>query len=154
MANADLTYYIFEGVLTGFVGAQRFHMTALSGGGGGSTKVSPVSSTNNPYQEGLKTTDSVKTGGHVHGGPIPPGTYLIQKPAKHPHLGLSARLDHRHWRPMGRDGFYIHGRGPHGSDGCIVPLIQPEFTALMGALTNSNGGVLVVAETMDGSRFA
>ena len=20
-----------------------------------------------------------------------------------------------------RDGFFIHGRGPHGSDGCIVP---------------------------------
>src|SRR5215475_6231569 len=100
MANADLTYYIFEGVLTGFVGAQRFHMTALSGGGGGSTRVSLASSTNNPYQEGLKTTDSVKTGGHVHGGPIPPGTYIIQKPTKHPHLGLSARLDHRHWRPM------------------------------------------------------
>jgi hypothetical protein len=22
---------------------------------------------------------------------------------------------------VGRDGFYIHGAGPHGSDGCIVP---------------------------------
>jgi hypothetical protein len=67
MATADLTYYIFEGVLTGFVGAQRFHMTALSGGGGGSTN------------------------------------------AKHPHLGLSARLDNRHWRPMGREWF-LHPR--------------------------------------------
>lgn len=154
MATADLTYYIFEGVLTGFVGSRMFHMSALSGGAGGTTKGTTSTGVNNPYEEGLKTTGPVKTAGHVHGGPIPPGTYIIQKPAQHSHLGLSARLDHRHWRPMGRDGFYIHGRGPHGSDGCIVPLLQPQFTALMDALTRSNGGVLVVAETMDGSRFA
>jgi hypothetical protein len=154
MANADLTYYIFEGVLTGFVERTRFHMTALSGGAGGTTKAHTTSAVNNPYYEGLKTVKGTKTAGHVHGGPIPPGIYKIQKPAVHPHLGLSARLDHRHWKPMGRDGFYIHFRGPHGSDGCIVPLIQPQFLALMDALTNSNGGVLVVAETMDGNRFA
>jgi hypothetical protein len=32
----------------------------------------------------------------------------------------------------GRDGFYIHGRGPKGSDGCIVPMEQ--FGELMRAL--------------------
>jgi hypothetical protein len=55
---------------------------------------------------------------------------------------------------MGRDGFFIHGRGPHGSDGCIVPLDMTQFIDLMNALTKSNGGTLVVAEAMDGSRFA
>jgi len=154
MTTADLTYYIFEGILTGFVQNKWFHVSALSGGAGGTTKAKTSDAVNNPYAEGLKTAGSVKSAGHRHGGPIPPGTYIIHKPAKHPHLGLSARLDHPHWRPMGRDGFYIHRRGPHGSDGCIVPLRQPEFDAIMDALTKSNGGMLVVAETMDGNRFA
>ena len=149
---ANLTYYIFEGVLTGTVGAKVFHMSALSGGGGGSTKHRPTISVNNPYMEAVKTKDSSK--GHVHGGPIPPGKYTILKPSLHPHLGLSAKLVHRHFRPMGRDGFYIHGRGPHGSDGCIVPLEALKFHDLMSALTTSNGGVLFVEEAMGGERFA
>jgi hypothetical protein len=32
---------------------------------------------------------------------------------------------------MGRDGFYIHGAGPHGSDGCIVPTDKGQFQVLM-----------------------
>ena len=154
MTAANLTYYIYEGVLTGFVETRMFHMTALSGGAGGTTQARTSSSVNNPYDEGLKTTGDAKSKGHVHGGPIPPGTYSIKKPSHHPHLGLSARLDHPGWRPMGRDGFFIHGRGSHGSDGCIVPLVHGQFIELMNALTKSNGGTLVVAETMDGSRFA
>jgi hypothetical protein len=154
MSTADLTYYIFEGLLTGYVEGKMFHIAALSGGAGGSTTTKTSGAVNNPYQEGLKTTGPAKSAGHVHGGPIPPGRYSIHKPAIHPHLGLSARLEHRHWRPMGRDGFFIHGRGPHGSDGCIVPLLQPQFTYLMDALKKSGGGTLVVAEAMDGSRFA
>src|SRR3954452_16620711 len=131
MANADLTYYIFEGVLTGFVEGKMYHMSALSGGGGASTAARTSSAVNNPYEAGLKTVASTKTAGHVHGGPIPPGIYTIKKAAIHPHLHLSARLENSRWRPMGRDGFYIHGRGPHGSDGCIVPLERPQFLALM-----------------------
>jgi hypothetical protein len=149
---ANLTYYIFEGVLTGTVGGKLFHMSALSGGGGGSTKHRPATSVNNPYMEALKTRSSSTS--HVHGGPIPPGKYTILKPSHHPHLGLSAKLVHPHFRPMGRDGFYIHGRGPHGSDGCIVPLESPKFQELMTALALSNGGVLFVEETMGGERFA
>ena len=45
-------------------------------------------------------------------------------------------------------------RGPHGSDSCIVPLDASQFKHLMSALTSSNGGRLVVAERMDGARFA
>jgi hypothetical protein len=36
--QANLTYYIFEGVLTGTAGGRGFNMSALSGGGGGSTQ--------------------------------------------------------------------------------------------------------------------
>jgi hypothetical protein len=55
---------------------------------------------------------------------------------------------------MGRDGFYIHGVGPHGSDGCIVPTDKDQFQLLINLLTKSGGGNLLVVETMDLSRFA
>jgi hypothetical protein len=151
---ANLTYYIFEGVLTGIVDGRLYHLFALSGGGGGSTKNATQASANNPYMEGLKTSDIPKGKGHTHGGPIPPGKYKIEKPAHHPHLGLSAKLLHPQWRPLGRDGFYIHGRGPHGSDGCIVPLHRTQFQDLMSALMHSNGGTLAVEESLGGDRFA
>lgn len=151
--TADLTYYIYEGLLTGIVNGRLVHISAVSGGGGGTTRNKTAFSMNNPYMEGLKTVGNGKH--HVHGGPIPPGSYDIETPSHHPHLGLSARLDSLSGKPpMGRDGFFIHGRGPHGSDGCIVPLDPHEFTRLMDALTITHGGRLVVAETMDGSRFA
>jgi hypothetical protein len=151
---ADLTYCIFEGTLTGYVNRAFFSIEAVSGGGAGSTLHKASTSANNPYMEGLKTTGSANAVGHRHGGPIPPGKYTISKPSHHPHLGLSAQLTHPGWKPMGRDGFYIHGRGPHGSDGCIVPLNHARFVDLMKALTDAGGGTLFVQETMDGSMFA
>jgi hypothetical protein len=150
--ESNLTYYIFEGVLTGFANGSLIHISALSGGGGGSTKNRPSESVNNPYMEGLKTA-STRTG-HVHGGPLPPGTYAVKHPAVHKHLGLSAELVPKRGNMMGRGGFFIHGRGPHGSDGCIVPLDHVQFNRLMHALNMSNGGILVVAERMGGERFA
>ena len=129
-------------------------MEALSGGGGGSTRHAPGVATNDPYMEGLKTKGQAHSVGHVHGGPIPPGAYAIHPPARHPHLGLSAQLTHPRWRPMGRDGFFIHGRGPHGSDGCIVPTDPTKFQTLMTALSEAHGGTLTVEESMDGTRYA
>ena len=152
--QANLTYSIFEGVLTGTAAGRALNISALSGGGGGSTRHRPTTAANNPYMEAFKTVGKAGAKGHVHGGPIPPGKYTIKKPGHHPHLGLSAELVHPYWKPMGRDGFYIHGRGHHGSDGCIVPLNPHEFHDLMVALTLSNGGTLIVQETMSGDRFA
>ena len=152
--SANLTYSISEGVLTGTANGKGIHLSALSGGGGGSTSHGGNSDTNNPYSTGVKTEGSGKA--HQHGGPIPTGRYRILPPSRHPHLGLSCRLDPydaaqtRHM--AGRDGFYIHGRGPHGSDGCIVPLA--DFQALMTALEKDRGGTLFVLEAMDGSMFA
>jgi type VI secretion system (T6SS) effector TldE1-like protein len=151
--SAHLTYYLFEGLLVGTAGSRRVHITALSGGGGGSTKATPAPSTNNPYMTGFKTIDT-KTQ-HVHGGPIPPGKYVITTPNRHPHLGRAAQLTPCGPQPMyGRSGFYIHGRGVHGSDGCIVPLDTTEFDHLMTALEHSRGGTLYVEEAMGGDRFA
>ncbi len=152
--SANLTYSIFEGVLIGFANQRMFHILALSGGGGGSTLRRTSLSVNNPYMEGLKTKGAANSRTHVHGGPIPLGKYTIEKPAHHPHLGLSARLVSPHHRPSGRDGFFIHGRGPHGSDGCVVPLDHADFKNLMDALTTEGGGTLFVLETQSGDRFA
>ena len=111
-SGASLTYYIFEGVLVGLAGGRVFHLFARSGGGGGSTK---------------HDTDF-------------DGRYSL---LKHPHLGRAAFLEPDKRTPMmGRDGFFIHGRGPHGSDGCIVP--SAEFTELMDALERDGGGILNV----------
>ena len=151
---ADLTYYIREGVLVGTIEGRMFHVEALSGGAGGSTKTSGTNAVNNPYMEGLKTTGAATSRTHVHGGPLPPGKYTVHTPAHHPHLGLSAKLENPQIRPLGRDGFYIHSRGPHGSDGCIVPLDRLKFGDLMKALSKSHGGTLFVQETNDGTRYA
>jgi hypothetical protein len=152
-ADAQLTYYLFEGILVGTVGQRRFHIPALSGGGGGSTKSPSADSTNNPYMTGLKTSDTKD--GHRHGGAIPVGKYTIATPVHNPHLGLAAQLTPSGSQPMyGRGGFYIHGRGPHGSDGCIVALNAAQFTVLMGALEASKGGQLHVEDSMEGAQFA
>ncbi len=141
-SGASLTYYIFEGVLAGVAGGRVFHIFARSGGGGGSTKHD--ADFDGGYYlllTGMKT--SGKGAKHRHGGPIPVGRYTIHKPAKHPHLGRAAFLEPDTRTPMmGRDGFFIHGRGPHGSDGCIVP--SAEFTELLDALEKDGGGILHV----------
>jgi hypothetical protein len=162
---ANLTYEIFTGRLVGYANKAFFCIDALSGGGGGSTKDMGSSSTNNPYYTGLKSKFKSSNPHHIHGGPIPPGRYKIARPSKHVRLGLSAQLipDSSN-SMMGRSGFFIHGRGVHGSDGCIVPLSG--FQDLMNALeaeaamnvddkesSTSIAGVLFVIEEEEG-RFA
>jgi hypothetical protein len=154
--SALLTYYIFEGVLVGILDSRFVHLTAHSGGGGGSTKNLTTESANNPYLYGLKEVDikfkDKSKNKHVHGGPIPPGTYTIETPSNHKKLGLSARLVPHHALPNDRGGFYIHGPGPHGSDGCIV-VDRSDLHKFMHALTASKGGSLVVCQAME-SAFA
>jgi hypothetical protein len=152
--SADLSYFIQEGVLVGKVGERPFHILAVSGGGGGSTAQRPAASMNNPYMEAFKTADKTRHKPHAHGGPIPPGIYAIRPPAHNAHLGLSAALVLERGGSTHRSGFYIHGRGPHGSDGCIVPLDTKQFQQLMAALKAAGGGKLSVLETMGEVRFA
>jgi hypothetical protein len=148
--SAVFSYYIFEGRLVGTAAGKFFDLHALTGGGGGRYGPSPdVNVVNNPYATSLKTKASPT---HTHGGPIPPGSYDIENPSKHPHLGLSAQLTARHANQMfGRSGFFIHNRGKHGSDGCIVPMER--FHELMQALETEKGGFLSVQESQMG-RFA
>ena len=159
--KASLTYYIFDHLLEGQTGGKAFRASAHSGGGGGSKSTSPGwqddSVRDNPYMTFLKQADQDKgphaKGGPWHGGPIPVGDYTIHTPAIDVHLGLSARLTPAQTNVMfNRGGFFIHGRGPHGSDGCIVPLKPAEFQHFMSALVKDGGGVLAVRETMAGGQ--
>ena len=66
---------------------------------------------------------TVKAVGQVRGGPIPPGRYLVHRPMRHPRLGPACFLEPDAANDMrGRDDFWIHGPGPRGSDGCILPV--------------------------------
>ena len=60
-----------------------------------------------------------------------------------------------------RDGFYIHGAGPKGSDGCIVPESKVVLKALLVAIKAVTGPVVVVvhsegmnADKLDAARFS
>ena len=127
-----LTYDIANERLTGTIGVENISLWAKSGGG----RASKTHSEGQPGQEGLRSWNpQLKAAGSTRGGPLPPGFYQVQKPANHPDLGRAAYLEQtitsllyaNPSAPGGvsmtqRDGFYIHGRGPKGSDGCIVPM--------------------------------
>jgi hypothetical protein len=140
-----LIYDIANERLYGRIGNQDMALWARSGGG----RASKVHPEGKPGQSGLASWDTQRkeddTRG-IRGGPLPTGMYVVQKPAMHPDLKLSAYLEQtltsmiyaNPSAPVGisvtkRDGFYIHGRGPKGSDGCIVPMEL--FKELMALLT-------------------
>ncbi len=142
----ELNYSLMSALLRGNFGASPFAIVAYSGGRGGSTTPGAIQPgiMNNPFAMCLKT-DHARG---IHGGPLPFGGYTIATPTVHPHLGLSARLTPiARTAPVGmcgRDGFYIHGCGPHGSDGCIVQAAAVTFQTLMHLLTTSLDGCPLV----------
>lgn len=149
--TAQLTYFIFEGVLTGIIDKDGIYVLAWSGGAGGSRKPKPTEDANNPYSYAVKEiADKQNT---RRGGPIPPGSYQIYPPSKEKNLGLCARLYPLFTPPNDRGGFAIHGQGPKGSDGCIV-LPDANFHEVMSKLKKSGGGHLQVFQAMEDSAFA
>ena len=140
-----LTYDITNERLYGELGGRKIALWARSGGGRAS-KAHPAGEAG---QMGLASWDTQRkedSAKGIRGGPLPPGFYLVEKPASHPSLGKAAYLIQtpssllyaNYSSASGlsvtdRDGFYIHGRGPKGSDGCIVPM--EKFTELMALLT-------------------
>jgi hypothetical protein len=149
LRGARLTFYIKEGLIVGHAGGKHVQISAWSGGGGGSkTGWLQKDVVNQPDKVSQKTTGGHNDHKHHHhGGPIPPGQYTIRTPdGSHPNLGpISAALIPAKQNQMfHRGGFFIHGRGPHGSDGCIVPHTSTQFHALMAALKHDHGGHLTV----------
>ena len=102
------------------------------------------------------------------GGPIPAGHYIVQYLGKYKHFGLAARLEQTLTSVMftdvssdiglsatTRDGFLIHGMGPKGSDGCIVPATRDSLNRLMAALKATKGAetLKVVGGGVDSSKL-
>jgi hypothetical protein len=146
--RARLMFSIFHGILLGEAGGRSIFIAAVSGGGGGSKSTRPgwidLGVVNNPSETSRKEMN--KKSGHRHGGPLPAGWYTIARPeANHQGKGRWASLLPFPENVMlGRDGMAIHGRGQHGSDGCIVPTNPADFQLLMDALEADGGGVLQV----------
>lgn len=165
-----LKYSIRDEVLFGTVGGKSFSMKAFSGGGRGSTDGMEL--------HDLKHWSTTKKAPPAfsrksRGGPLPVGLYLAQYYGIHEHLGrcailmqtLSSLLHADPWSDIGvsvtdRSGFYIHGSGPKGSDGCIVPSKSSDLKALLDALKAQDSVVAlfvqdegVNAEKLDVTNF-
>jgi hypothetical protein len=149
-----LTYDIAKELLYGTVGKEKFHLKAYSGGGRG--KAAGYGPGESSLRSHLSTTKEDEDAG-IRGGPIPPGDYrCVYLAHHHPFKGAviqlspqhSARAIHTVFASMPivhhRGGFYIHGRGELGSDGCIVPEIPTERIRLNNAVKKEHGTVLKV----------
>jgi hypothetical protein len=127
---ADLTYNVVEMALTGSIDGHKIEATAFSGGRAGSTHpqfVHPILA-NNPF---LTSVKKVTKGDKTIGGTLPLGIYELKTHENKKQKFI--RLNPVAGTPLhGRGGFLIHGRGPRGSDGCIVP---EDFHAVLSIYT-------------------
>jgi hypothetical protein len=110
----DLRYNLANGHLSGSIGGRKLSTYAGSGGRAGSKTGGALNwwLANNAFAVRVKKTESNP------GGPLPMGKYKL---VLHDSRKNWIRLLPLHQPMHGRDGFAIHGRGPRGSDGCIVP---------------------------------
>ena len=141
--TATLTYNAAAELLTGKIGTVNFHEVAYSGGSSGHKTTSPDKAKRYLHKSNvndslgrLATTSEVynkKTDTYQQrGGTIPPGHYRCIYMENHStfhecillHPAADAHAIHspfaRHAIVHHRGGFFIHGQGPKGSDGCIV----------------------------------
>lgn len=142
--GARLKFYIFDRILEGTAGGLLFRCAGYSGGGGGrqlwrsnhgrGVLLQPHARPNpylegNPFQTRKRGANDKDT---LHYGPLPVGLYKIAWPTEANTTKWGADLrrirDLPGWEGernyasqiKGRQGFRIHGPGPHGSAGCIV----------------------------------
>src|SRR5208337_5353765 len=127
-----LTYSIARERFQGTVENQTFGMRAWAGGSRGKT--------GSGAEHTLSSYDVFRQTQHdkgIHGGPLPTGLYVCRYVPHHPHFHECIFLEqtittimqveaNARIRFYDRSGFYIHGRGQHGSDGCIVPELNIE----------------------------
>jgi hypothetical protein len=131
--NANrLTYFVSKELLTGQINGKQFEIKAVSGGARGSTAGKAQFSLES-YDPKKATSGSGKEK-NERGGALPSGLWWVYPPEwkkdnKHPTLGSWVSF----LKPVGNQaekfptrkydketGFFIHGTGPHGSNGCIV----------------------------------
>lgn len=143
-----LNYSISDEILYGTINGTTFSMKAYSGGGRGSNAGMELVD--------LRHWSTSKKAPPVfspkdRGGPLPVGLYIARYYGQHEHLGrcaeliqtLSSLLHADPWSDIGiavtdRAGFYIHGSGPKGSDGCIVPAKASDLKDLLDAIKNTS----------------
>ena len=153
MASNILRYSIRDELLYGTVADISFSMRAFSGGGRGST--SGIERTDVKHWSTEKKAPAAFDAKN-RGGPLPRGHYIARYVSAHPTFGRCAVLEQTitsllridPFAPGGvsvtkRGGFYIHGPGPHGSDGCIVPANKVDYRSLIDAIRSASGVVLI-----------
>jgi len=119
LTRTDLVFNIVEQLLVGAIDGVKISANAVAGGRAGSKTPGAVHYflANNPYATGVKLTEKNP------GGPLVMGSYRLKTHESHSNwirlLPDASNAMH------GRAGFAIHGRGPRGSDGCIVPTDFP-----------------------------
>jgi len=148
--KAFLTYYASTETLSGNIGNIHFNEKAYSGGSRGHKKVSKSKALSylhaeadtmmsrlatTPLQEHIVKGKKGKkdTTTFIHrGGAIPSGHYICRYKKNHPPFHECIFLEQQKdalsiKSPFSmteivhkRGGFYIHGAGPKGSDGCLV----------------------------------
>jgi len=169
---AELVYDAAQEILSGSIGKQhRFCMKAYSGGSRGhKAGVRPAlaakylhgtaSSLSSHFGNTPEITDA--RGNYIQrGGILPAGHYECRFLAHHPPFGECIRLlrmaDAKaiysqfspHPIPHGRgNNFYIHGHGPKGSDGCIVPELETERRRLNLAIKQFSGRVVLLVKNV------
>ena len=163
-AIARLTYNAASQILSGHVGNEKFHEIAFSGGGRGHTATTPDKAVrylhSNPLNKSLgllATTreiyDKQSDTYSQRGGTLPPGHYHCVYIAAHPTFHKCIRLEPmrdahaivspfaRHPIVHHRSGFFIHGHGPKGSDGCLVLAHENRRKLLNKSVSEFNGWV-------------
>ncbi|HEX5390656.1 MAG TPA: hypothetical protein VFW67_12900 [Burkholderiaceae bacterium] len=113
----ELTYNIASGHLSGAIDGQHISAYAGSGGRAGTKTKDGLNwwLANNPFATQVKLPANKS---HP-GGPLPYGVYSLGLHESRENWLRLVPLDPGSMH--GRSGMAIHGRGPRGSDGCIVP---------------------------------
>jgi len=144
VATAELLYDAKLENLSGTIGDEQFDITAYSGGSRGHSVTSKAlanqylhSDASSMFSHFANTVTvghgTAKSPYRQRGGTLPPGHYTCKYLKNHPPFGECIFLErgadtHIHyWSATGvsldnrGNDFFIHGHGPKGSDGCIVP---------------------------------
>lgn len=160
-----LHYNIAAQILHGAIDQTRFGFSAYSGGGRGST--SGIARRDLAHWSSDKKAP-IQFATENRGGPLPSGMYQVTYRPNHDVFGecayleptLTALLRLNPFNSSGvsvtdRDRFYIHRRGPKGSDGCIVPRENHDLERLLGAIESARETVFLVvySEGLNGDVF-
>jgi hypothetical protein len=126
--HTQLSYNIVEQRLLGRLGSVVINCTAGSGGRAG-TKTKDAENwwlKNNPL------ATHIHLGAHQF-GPLPQGRYYMHPHEKHNNIVRLGPFPSNFM--YGRSEFLIHGRGPIGSHGCIVPYDLNDVITIYNAVT-------------------